>query len=55
VLVVPGQYFFFGYDQPDWPHRDECIRVSYAMDETTVRDGLNIIAAEVRKAWKNRG
>ena len=51
VLVVPGQYFFFGHDQPDWPHRDECIRVSYAMDEATVRDGLRIIAEEVRKAW----
>ena len=47
VLVIPGEYFFFGHDQPDWPHRDECIRVSYAMDETTVRDGLNIIAEEV--------
>jgi len=55
VLVVPGEYFFFGHDQPDWPHRDECIRVSYAMDETTVRDGLRIIAGEVRKAWKDRG
>lgn len=51
VLVIPGQYFFFGHDQPDWRHRDECIRVSYAMDETTVRDGLHIIAGEVRKAW----
>lgn len=51
VLVVPGEYFFFGHDQPDWPHRDECIRVSYAMDEATVRDGLKIIAEEVRKAW----
>ena len=51
VLVIPGEYFFFGHDPSDWPHRDECIRVSYAMDETTVRDGLRIIAEEVRKAW----
>ena len=51
VLVIPGQYFFFGDEQTDWRHRDECIRVSYAMDESIVRDGLAIIAEEVRKAW----
>ena len=49
VLVIPGEYFFFGLDeQPDWPHRHECIRVSYAMDEAVVRDGLRIIAEEVK-------
>ena len=31
-------------------HRHECIRVSYAMDEAVVRDGLRIIAEEVRLA-----
>lgn len=50
VLVIPGQYFFFGYDDDSWRHRHECIRVSYAMDETVVRDGLKIIAEEVAKA-----
>jgi valine--pyruvate aminotransferase len=49
VLVIPGEYFFFGLDQPEWPHRHECIRVSYAMDEGTVREGLRIIAEEVRE------
>lgn len=48
VLVIPGEYFFYGLEDPDWPHRHECIRVSYAMDETIVREGLRIIAAEVR-------
>lgn len=48
VLVIPGQHFFFGHDDPDWPHRHECIRVSYAMDEAVVRDGLRIIAEEVK-------
>ena len=48
VLIIPGHYFFFGLpDTPDWPHRNECIRVSYAMDEKVVRDGLHIIAREV--------
>ena len=50
VIVVPGCFFFFGDERPDWPHRDECIRVSYAMDEAVVRDGIRIIAEEVRRA-----
>lgn len=49
VLVIPGHYFFFGHPDGDWPHRHECIRVSYAMDEAIVREGLEIIADEVRK------
>ncbi len=48
VLVIPGEYFFFGHDDPGWAHRHECIRVSYAMDEAVVRDGLRIIAEEVK-------
>jgi valine--pyruvate aminotransferase len=51
VLVVSGDYFFFGDDRPDWPHRHECIRVTYSMDEAVVRDGLRIIAEEVRRCW----
>jgi valine--pyruvate aminotransferase len=50
VLVIPGHYFFFGHDDESWRHRHECIRVSYAMDEAVVRDGLRIIAEEVRAA-----
>jgi len=49
VLVIPGHYFFFGHEDEDWSHRNECIRVSYAMDEAVVRDGLQIIADEVRR------
>lgn len=52
VLVIPGEYFFFGHDDPNWAHRDECIRVSYAMDEAIVRDGLRIIAEEVKACRK---
>ncbi|MCF7674460.1 MAG: valine--pyruvate transaminase [Akkermansiaceae bacterium] len=51
VLVVSGDYFFFGDDRPDWPHRHECIRVSYSTDEATVRDGLRIIGEEVKRAF----
>ncbi len=51
VLVIPGHHFFFGCDLENWPHSQECIRVSFAMDGATVRDGLAIIAEEVGKVW----
>jgi len=51
VLVIPGEYFFFGLHDPDWAHRHECIRVSYAMDEQTVVEGAKAIAEEVSRAF----
>jgi len=50
VLVVPGHHCFFGLAE-DWPHRHECIRVSYVQNEDHVRRGISIIADEVRKAY----
>lgn len=50
VLIIPGEYFFFGLEDESWQHRRECIRVSYAMDGAVVREGLRIIAEEVRRA-----
>jgi valine--pyruvate aminotransferase len=51
VLVAPGQDFFIGLGDEDWPHRRECIRVSYAQDEAQVRAGVKIIAEEVASAY----
>ncbi len=50
VLVVPGHHCFFGLDE-DWPHRLECIRVSYVQDPERVRRGAWIIAEEVARAF----
>ena len=54
VLVIAGRHFFPGFDQP-WPHRDECIRVSYAANPAQVRRGMEIIAEEVRRGYKESG
>ncbi|HWB04731.1 MAG TPA: valine--pyruvate transaminase [Verrucomicrobiales bacterium] len=48
VLVVPGEHFFFGLEE-DWPHRHECLRLNYSGPEKNVREGLAIIADEVRQ------
>ena len=50
VLVVPGSYFFPGFDEP-WPHKHECIRVTYCAQPDKVRRGIAILADEVKKAY----
>ncbi|MFW5845501.1 MAG: aminotransferase class I/II-fold pyridoxal phosphate-dependent enzyme, partial [Planctomycetota bacterium] len=51
VLVVPGEHFFPGLPDDGWRHRQECLRISYAMDPHQVQEGLAIIAQEVRAAY----
>lgn len=50
VLVVPGHYFFPGMSE-QWRHREECIRVTYAQDDTIVQEALSIISDEVHKVY----
>ena len=52
VLVLSGHYFFPGLTE-DWQHKHECIRVSYAMDDELVREGIKIIAEEVKRAFNS--
>lgn len=50
VLVVPGHYFGFGSAEAE-RHASECIRVSFAMTDEVVRDGIRVIAEEVARAF----
>lgn len=47
VLIVPGHYFFPGL-AGDWTHRNECIRMNYAQDDSLVEAGIRLIGDEVR-------
>ncbi len=52
VLIVSGHYFFFGVDTDEpWQHQHECIRMTFTMDENTVREGIKVIAEEVARAY----
>ncbi len=54
VLIVPGEYFFFGQDEQSmekWDHAHQCLRMNYVQDEIKMRDGIAIIAEEVNKAY----
>ncbi len=48
TLIVPSKYFFPGVDVNDYKHAHECIRMSIAADEQTLRDGINVIGEVVR-------
>lgn len=52
VLVVPGNYFFYGMLDETWQHRNECIRVTFTMSDSMVREGIRIIAEVVRDAYR---
>lgn len=54
TIVVPGRYFFFGFTG-DWAHRNECIRLNYAMADEDVETGIRIIAEEARAAVEAGG
>lgn len=51
VIVVSGHYFFPGLEGDHWPHKRECIRISYADDWDRIERGLDIIVDEVRRAY----
>ena len=50
VLIISGHHFFPGFES-DWQHKNECIRVTYSMDENVIEQGVKIIAEEVKKAY----
>ncbi len=55
VLVVPGDYFFFGLSEEDknWRHRHECLRISFSMNDDVVERGLKIIGEEIEAVYRS--
>lgn len=50
VLVVPGEYFFFGLPANDHtPHRQQCLRITFSQSEEVVREGVRIMADELTR------
>jgi valine--pyruvate aminotransferase len=50
LFVLSGHYFFPGLDEP-WPHRNECLRLSFAQDAAEVKQGIELLAHEVKRAF----
>ncbi|MCE0493645.1 valine--pyruvate transaminase [Vibrio salinus] len=51
VLVIPGEYFFFGQKDQNWAHTRQCIRMNYVQDDESMKKGIAIIAEEVARAY----
>jgi valine--pyruvate aminotransferase len=51
LLVVSGHYFFPGMEEDKWKHKEECIRLTYAQDDSVVAQGIRLIAEEVHKLF----
>ncbi len=51
VLVVPGEYFFYGLGEGGeaWEHQRQCLRLTFSQAPEIVREGIEIIADEVAK------
>ena len=52
-LVVSGHRFFPGMAEGTWGHQDECLRVTYAMDEAMVHEGLKVIARVLKASVRS--
>ena len=59
VIVVPGEYFFFGNTDDgttppveNHPHYNKCLRLNYARPAEEVEQGIKIIAEEYFKHRK---
>ena len=56
VLIVPGEYFFYGLDEhspevEQWTHRRECVRISFTQPPEIVERGLRLIVDTVRELY----
>jgi len=51
VLVIPGHYFAYGLDH-EWKHPHECLRLTYSQPQHIVQEGLEILAEEVKRAFR---
>ena len=54
LVVVPGEYFFFGLEET-WPHSRECLRVSYARPAEEIVAAARLLADEVRRLFRSDG
>ena len=59
VVVVPGEYFFFGNAKDSFlppveshPHYSKCIRLNYSRPETEIDEGIRLIAETYMKYRK---
>jgi valine--pyruvate aminotransferase len=48
VIVVPGEYFFPGAEEWDWPHSRECLRINFARPKAEIDAGFRILGEQLK-------
>ena len=51
LLVLAGEDFFVGLDK-SWQHQYECIRLTYCQPPEVIKQGINLLADEVRNIYQ---
>lgn len=51
TLIIPSEHFFVGVDTKDFKHAHECIRLSIAQDDDTLKKGIATIGEVVRAVY----
>jgi len=51
TLIIPSEHFFVGVDTKDFKHAHECIRLSIAQDDETLKKGIATIGEVVRAVY----
>ena len=51
TLIIPSEHFFVGVDTENFKHAHECIRLSIAQDDETLKKGIATIGEVVRAVY----
>jgi len=51
LLVLSGHHFFEPLGEDEWPHRYQCIRLSYCQPWEKVKEGIDILIAELNELY----
>ena len=51
TLIIPSEHFFVGVDTENFKHAHECIRLSIAQDDDTLKKGIATIGEVVRAVY----
>ena len=54
TLIIPSEHFFVGVDTENFRHAHECIRLSIAQDDETLKKGIATIGEVVRAVYANQ-
>lgn len=53
TLIVPSEHFYPGLDTTDYPHAHQCVRMSIAASDETLKAGIKVIGEVVRELYDN--